>query len=56
MCIWDPHIHERVRDLTYMRGAETERKNLVYIHSEPGKLGLPGSKVMCKTIRTEASN
>ena len=29
MYVLEPHVHERVRDPTYMRGSETERENEV---------------------------
>lgn len=29
-CTWDPHIHERIRDFTYMRDSEIKRGNEVY--------------------------
>lgn len=31
MCMWDPRIHEKIRDHTFMRSADRESENEMYM-------------------------
>ena len=58
--MWEPYIHEKVRDPTYMRGSETERENEVYMafcaKDEVRHLGTSEGRKVHRIRRADVSN